>query len=228
MPLYEVVLEQRYGNQQCINRWNYVGTGTPSAVQMSFALLSAMGFLPVATTLPTGTVGNALQGIQSVAVTFVQALARAIYVDTDFYNSPFLAGTAGAVGTAAGALSPTAAFGFRSSRVRQSVRRGFKRFVGVDKGMVDSGGQLVGAAQTAAVAVATRMGQTLTYNDEGNTLTFTPCIVQKEKYTTPLGNTAYRYYEDSAIQDAHLAQGILWEYYPQSRTQVSRQYGRGL
>jgi hypothetical protein len=45
MPLYEVVLEQRYYNQQVVNRWNYVGSGTPASVTGSFALLSALGFI---------------------------------------------------------------------------------------------------------------------------------------------------------------------------------------
>lgn len=71
------------------------------------------------------------------------------------------------------------------------------------------------------------MSATLTYDDSGNTLTFTPCIAQKEEYTTPRGKKAYKYYPTEVAQAAHLASGIAWSYYPQTRTQGSRQYGRG-
>lgn len=227
MPLYEVVLEQQYAGQQCINRWNYVGTGTPSAVTPSFGLISALGFLALATTLLDGTVGGELQSLQNQGVVFVQATARAVYIDADFYGNGFLANTHGAIGTGETGLSPLDAFGFKSSRVVQSIGRGYKRFAGVDEGDVASFGNMLSIATTQMALLATAMGETLTYDDDGNTLTYTPCIAQKEKYTTPSGKSAYKYYATETLQAAHLAQGISWEGYPQSRSQVSRQYGRG-
>lgn len=227
MPLYEVVLEQRYFQQQVINRWNYVGTGTPAAVQPSFALLSALGFIGLSTTLDAGTLGAGIQGVQNGSVTFVQATARAIYVDDDFYANPFLANTIGGVGGLGDPLSPVSALGFRSSRVKQSIGRGYKRFVGISEGDLDSGGVLAAGAITRANILRTALNATLTYDDEGNTLTFTPCIAQKVKYTTPSGKTAYKYYPTEAEQAPHNAIGITWEIYQQMRTQNSRQYGRG-
>jgi len=227
MPLYEVVLEQRYFNQQVINRWNYLGSGTPAAVQPSFALLSALGFIGLSTALDAGTVGAGIQGVQNGAVTFVQATARAIYLDDDFYGNPFLASTIGGVGGLGDPLSPVAALGFRSSRVKQSIGRGYKRFVGLSEGDLDSGGILATGTLTRANNLRTALNATLTYNDEGNTLTFTPCIAQKEEYTTPSGKKAYRYYPSEILQAPHLAVGISWEIYSQMRTQNTRQYGRG-
>jgi len=227
MPLYEVVLEERYYNQSCINRWNYLGSGTPAAVTGSFALLTAMGLIGLSTALPTDTVGRAIQNMQNTAVTFIQATARAIYVDTDFYANPFLVGTTGAQNAAGDTLSPTNAFGFRSSRVRQSIGRGYKRFVGMAEFDLNNGGIMSSGALTNMEAVRAAMGETLTYDDEGNTLTFTPCIAQKEEYTTPSGKKAYRYYPTEVAQSTHLAQGITWEIYTNQRTQNSRQYGRG-
>lgn len=229
MPLMEVVLNQTYYNQECVNRWNYMASGSPASVTLSFGLLSALGGIPTSTVLPTGTLFKALQTLQNTGVQFISVIARAIYIDEDFFDNPFFAGTAGAGGAAAGNLSPTDAWGFRSTRVRQSIGRGYKRFVGVDDEMISSGGTIVGAAVGQAVAVASAMGEVLTYDDSGTTLTFTPCVVQKEKYH-PVGKTtwAYRYYADESVQDDHIAEGIAWAYYPQTRTQTSRQYGRGM
>jgi hypothetical protein len=74
------------------------------------------------------------------------------------------------------------------------------------------------------------MGAIITYDDEGNTISFAPAIVGKEKYTPdPLkpDRYAYRYYPTLAEQMEHVAQGFNWDVYNQVRTQVSRQYGRG-
>jgi len=227
MPLYEVVLEERYFNQQVINRWNYLGSGTPAAVTGSFALLSALGMIGLSTTLEPGTVAGQIQGIQNAAATFIQATARAIYIDEDFYGNPFLANTIGGVGGLGDPMSPIAAFGFRSNRVKQSIGRGYKRFVGMSEGDLDSGGVLAAGAVTRANLLKTAMNATVTYDDEGNTLTFTPCIAQKELYVTDSGKNAYKYYPTEAEQAPHLAVGINWELYTQQRTQNTRQYGRG-
>lgn len=227
MPLYEVVLNQRCFQQQCINRWNYVMTGTPAAVTGSFALLSAMGFISNIVTFEDGTIARELQQLQSESAEFIDVSARAIYIDDDFYGTPFVDGTAGVNGTLATSLSPTDAFGFRSSRVKQSIRRGTKRFVGVDENHVTNGGQFSSGVTGQMEVLAGVMSDALSYTDEGNSLTFTPCVVQKEKYTTPSGKDAYRYYATEVAQAAHLAQGIAWEIYQETRTQVSRQYRRG-
>jgi hypothetical protein len=227
MPLYEVVLQQSYFGQEVINRFNYLGSGTPASVTGSFGLLSAMGFIPTSTTLLAGTVGAGIQGIQNAACSFVQALARAIYLDDDFFDNPFFANTVGGVGGLGDPVSPVNAFGFRSNRVKQSIGRGYKRFAGMSEGDTDSGGVLTTSAGIRLTNLRNEMGATLTYDDSGNTLTFTPCVAQKLKYTTPSGKTAYKYYPTEAAQAPHIANGIAWEFYPQLRTQTSRQYGRG-
>lgn len=225
--IMEVTLQQTYENQICINRWNYVATGTPAATTLSFALLSAMGFLPVTTTLTDGTVGGELQSLQNGGVFFDQCIARAVYLDDDFYDSPFLANTNGAGSSGANAMTPINAWGFKSSRVKQSIGRGYKRFVGMGEDQVGAGGIIVSGAQTQMGVLASAMGDTLSFDDEGTTLTFIPAIVQKEKYTTPSGKFAYKYYASEATQLLHSAQGISWVGYAETRSQVSRQYGRG-
>jgi hypothetical protein len=227
MPLYEVVLEQSFESQQVINRWNYVMSGTPAAVTGSFALISAMGGLALATALTENTVMGEIQDLQNASVTFVQITARAIYIDDDFYGNAFLANTIGSVGNAGSAGSPIDAYGFRSSRVKQSIRRGYKRFVGIDTAFVGSGGRINNDGDTQMAAVALQMGDVLAYTDDGNSLSFAPCIASKLKYTTDSDKIAYKYYETEAEQATHLAVGVAWEAYDRVSSQVSRQYGRG-
>ena len=227
MPLMEAVLEQRYANQQVINRWNYLASGTPGGTTLSFGLLSAMGALPVSTTLPTGTVMGSIQALQSQAVQFVQMTVRAVYDDDDFYGSPFLLNTTGLHGGTSDSESPVMAFGFRSNRVKQSIRRGYKRFVGVTEDDTAALSVLASTVTTYLAAIKAAMDEVLSYDDEGSTLTYTPCIASKEEYTTPSGKTAYKYYATESAQAAHLAVGVTWEPYSQVRTQNSRQYGRG-
>jgi hypothetical protein len=83
------------------------------------------------------------------------------------------------------------------------------------------------AALAQMAQLVTQMNAALTYDDEGNTLTFTPCISQKEEYTTPSGKKAYRYFSTELLQAPHNAVGIRWEAYTTQRTQNSRQYGKG-
>lgn len=226
--LMEVTLNTTYFNQKCVNRWNYVASGTPAAVTYSFALISIMGFLPTTTTLTADTIGGLLQALTSPGLFFNSIIARSVYIDDDFYDSPFLADTHGLSASSGESVSPMTSFGFFSSRVKQSINRGYKRFAGLMEGDITNGGLLTSTRLTAQQALAEAMSETLTYTDEGNSLSFVPCVVQKEKYPVPDSDTeAYRYYPDPAEQLAHTAQGISWTSYESVRSQVSRQYGRG-
>ena len=230
MALFEVTLQGLYYNQVCINRFNYQGTGTPAAVSMSFGLASALGFVQGtgSTDFVVGTLGEALRNMVSDEFTFVQLQVRNIYSVLDFYDTPFNAGTVGD-DTGANAVSPAFAYGFRSNRTRTDIGRAYKRFAGVTEGNMIDGGIILPDMLTFMGTVAERMGATYTYDDEGNTLTYSPIVVSKEKYTVEgSGKTAYRYYETQAEQEMHIATGIQWTPYETIRTQVSRQYGRGV
>lgn len=221
MAILELVLRQQYYNQDIVNRWNYVSAGTPAATTLSFALVQAFGGV----TIGEGTILESIQDVQVAAVKFVDIEARVLYSDSDFYTRPFAANTTGADGGVG--MSPTAAFGFRTNRVLLSVRRGTKRFVGVPEAAVGGGGVIETGTQAALQGIADAMSLPLTYDDEGNTLTFTPAVCGKDDYVTPSGKTAYKYFPNEATQLTHTAQGILWEVYDTLRTQNSRQYGRG-
>lgn len=228
MPLMEIVLEQTYAGQECINRWNYLASGTPAAVSFSFALVTAFGAVPVAGVYPAGEMCTFIAQLQDNSVAFVQIGAKDVYSNVDFYETPFTVPLIGANGTTG--LSPATAAGFRTNRTRLDIRRGTKRFVGVPNGAAGEGGLLSSAYQALMANLAAKMTETLEYDDEGNTLSFAPVIVGKQPYVPdPLrpDRIAYRYYPTFAEQDDHLASSIIWDNYTHTRTQNSRQYGRG-
>lgn len=225
--LYEITLRSEYFNQECINRWNYISSGTPAAVSGSFALASAMGFIRgiISPFYPSPSIFDRLWQFQSASVLYREIIAKAIYDPVDFYTVPFVNGETGiGEGTP---LSPVTAFGMRSNRVRLDVDRGTKRFAGVTELQNGSGGLLEAGVKTQVQTMATLMGTTLSYDDEGSTITFVPCVVSKLKYETPSGKFAYKYYPTLVEQAAHIASGISWEAYNEVRSQTSRQYGRG-
>jgi len=227
MALFEVIVNGVTANQQIINRFNYVSDGTPIGVTLSFALLNAMGLLltGVDDTFPEDGVGSAWQEAIGNSYTFLDASARNVYDPADFYTYPYLPGTVGDL--TGNVLSPVMAAGLTSNRVRTDIRAGQKRIAGIRLADMSTEGQIVGGELVLLTALADAMGDTVAYTDGGNSLSFTPCIVSKEKYTAPSGKFAYRYYSTYAAQAAHLAVGISWLPKATIRTQGSRQYGRG-
>lgn len=228
MPLMEIGLQQLSQGQECIMRWNYLATGTPAAVSFSFALTSAFGAIPDTGVYPTGTVIDGIRALQDANVNFDEVVAKDVYSVTDFYGTTFVPALVGAQG--GNTLGPVPAYGFRTNRTRLDIRRGTKRVTGVPSGAMGGDNVYVASTITLLSTLAAAMTETLTYDDEGNTLTFQPVIVGREKYL-PDGNEppkyAYRYYPTFAEQSDHLMSSIIWDYYTTVRTQTSRQIGRG-
>ena len=224
--ILELVVNQSYRNQLVVNRFHYVMSGTPAAVTLSFALVAATGYEHVAGTplvFDGGTVASGHQAIPHTSLQFVSAYARNLYSVTDFTN-----GHTPPVSTE---LTPVRACPHLFARlllirVRTDIRRGMKRFAGVTESCFEAGGLTSGWLSTAN-SIAELLSDTLTYDDEGNTLTFVPTILGLEEYTTSSGKAAYRPYATKAAQEAHLAQGVVWSPYAEMRTQNSRQYKRG-
>lgn len=230
MPVMEVVLQQTFHEQISINRWNYIASGIPASVSLSFALTSALGAIPDTGVYPATGMMMRVAQIQSSNVAFNVITVKDVYSATDFYSTPFTTPLNGQLGSSDD-MPPFVAYGFRTNRVRADIQRATKRFVGV----LESGNN-AGAVQAAIVSalenLSTAMSAVVTYDDEGNTLTFAPCVVSKEKYdpnpNDPTRNhVAYRYYGTVTEQMNHVAQGVEWQHYATIRSQASRQFGRG-
>lgn len=230
MALYEIVLDSSYAGQSCINRWNYVASGSSGSITGAQALMGALGFLPLGDppVYPADTVFDKIRDMCVTAVTFTQVIAKNIYDPTDFWTASFIPGTAGKPNFQG--EPPFTAFGFRTTRTRSDIARGTKRFVGVPV----NGSTGAGNANTEQVALmdelAIAMSFSVTWDADTANITFQPAIVQKEKYVVPNSTPerfAYRYYPTLTEQLTHVMQGFSWELYPQFRSQTSRQYGKG-
>lgn len=229
MPLYEVTLEQAYAGQQIINRWNYQSGTIPSGSSGAFLAAVAMGAIADDDSEPFAddTILGLLQGVQVTAVTFVQLVVKNLYSVTDFFTYAFPPNTTGANNTGEG-LSPTAAFGFSSDRTRADIRRAQKRFVGVGENYTDALGVIGASFLTVLQTLGTTMGNPNSVTIDGVTTTFTPCVFGREKYVVEeSGKDAYKYYDTEAEQLTHIATINVFTPKPTTRTQTSRQYGRG-
>lgn len=223
--LFELVLQTSYNGELCINRWNYVTNDIPAAVSQSFALVAAAGGIGEAppANFPDGTMMEAIRLMVNDGVVFENVFARNIYSVTDYYDTPVPSGVWGAQ-TGSNRQSAYDAYGFSSNRTRLDIRRGYKRFVGVSEAAVGEYGDLTSGQIALMETVAELMSDPLIYDDESSLITFSPCIVKKEKYTTPSGGTAYRYYPlaQKATQLSLLSQPVVWTPYADKRTQDSR------
>jgi hypothetical protein len=229
MAILELTSVQEYFGQLVINRLHYVSTGTPAAVTLSFALMSAAGFIPPVgnpDSFPTDTLADAIRQLQSSALKYISTVTRDLYSVTDFYEVPYATAIVG--GRTGAPASPAFAYGARSNRVRTDIRRGMKRFAGVTEEMMGDGGVLTTTAQGSLEFTCAALSDVLSYDDEGNTITFAPAILGLVEYTTPSGKRAYRIHPTVSAQLSNTATGVVWQGYDTVRTQVSRQYGRGV
>ncbi len=223
--LMEVKVLQQYDSQSCITTFHYLGSGTPAAVTQSFGIVAAMGFIDgIIPDVPD--IFENWREVVSSGLVITEVTAKVVYSVTDFYTLPLATGNAGNRGTEP---KPSfEAYAFQTSRVRADIRRGNRRLVGVTAEGVGDYGDLSGIMQGYCDVLATNFGDILTYDDEGNTLSYAPVVVSKEPYITPSGATAYKYYDTEIEQADHLASGVLWIAKTNTTTQVSRKRGRGV
>lgn len=222
--MYQVTVRGVYFAQRIINVFSYLSGGAGSPTPSAFDLLKAMGFVlegdpPI---FVPGSLAAGFRRLTSEHYSFTEVEARNLYSVTDFYS---LAYNPAVPGLSSGSdLSPAVAYGFFSNRVRLDIKRGFKRIVGVEAEACGDGGVIVAPYVGFANTLATQMSAIL---DGDLGATYAPSVFQFEKYTTPSGKSAYRPYEDEAVGLTHVAAGVTFSPYLETRTQVSRQYGRG-
>lgn len=222
--LYEVVVRQTYQGRNVINRWNYNGSGVPAAVSMSFALASAFGAIPDGITgdFPDNTILWRMLNNASTDLVFVETQVTALYDVVDFYAVPYPTSQNGSQGGTA--MSPFLAYALQSNRVRTDIRRGNKRFCGVTETYIGAGGIVEAGMPALLDTLAEYMSDTLEYDDEGNTLSFQPCILSYEKHAPDVDHDTewYAPYPTNAEQLEHAALGITWQAKAYVTTQNSR------
>lgn len=231
MALLEATLLQKYADQECVNRFYYQSVGTTAGASLSFLLMRALGALAVAGVYPADKLMAKIAGIQVAAVQFVSLTTKVLYSATDFFSQPFIEPLNGAL--AGEGMSPTIALGFRTSRTRLDIHRATKRYVGVSETISGIAGLIDNTFLTTAMAaLATEMTAVKTEFDEANTITFTPVVLGKQRYNPDTGlpdanGRAYRIYPVEADQLEKVMTSVSWSAYDHTRTQTSRQFGRG-
>jgi hypothetical protein len=232
--LLETTLTTTYHGQTFVNRWNYKAEGSPPPDGFAWGLNEAMGFHPVGGTPPADTILEALMGFLSVGCAAVQAICINPYDPEDFDAQPFIPRPVGP--DTAEQAAPFLAIGFRTNQTRRDIRRGTKRFSGLSELAFEDGGAVKATFIAFANTLGDKMDEVLSLTVGSDTSTYTPCVVKKDKYVVPGSDPerfAYRYLPpyDSSGRDAQLeliATGLTWEVYSDARSQVSRQYGRGI
>lgn len=227
MPVFSVKVDRRYDGQQCLSEYHYVGTGTPAAVTMSFALAKAFGLIESAGVYDPASIFGSLLAFQNPGVSYIEFIVKNLYSATDFYTSPFVTGLVGLGGGSGDRMSAFYAAEIRSNRVRSDIRRGFKRYEGLIEGNVTAYGDLEVGFRNAVASHAAALSTTLHYTDEGNSLTFVPCVLQLKKNTTDPSKGPYIKWPTEAEQLDHVAQGVVYATNAQATTQNSRKRGRG-
>jgi len=225
--LYEAVLKGVYFGQQTINRFNYYVAPTDGDAATANQLANAMGLPITDGDFAADSLLAALQALVSTNFIFSSLFVRDVYSNTDF-TERFL----DAIGaTVADGTSPINSFGFRTDIKNLVVHRGMKRFAGVSENDSSQGGNLAAGAITKAELLATRMSADIADAGADIAAVFKPCVVGKERYVVPNSDPvrhAYRYFPTVDEQFFTLAVGVTWENYDNVRSQVSRQYGRGI
>lgn len=226
MAIYELLIRQSYYDQEVLNRFHFTKTSA-LPVDDASRLAQAVGATGLlAGDFPTDSFMRAIQDLVRPELSFLEVQAKNLYSETDFftvaYNPP-------PVGKAAGSdsESPVLAMGFSSNRTTLAVRRGQKRFAGMDADYFDAGGHISAAGIAAATVVAAALSANQEVTDGLATWTYVPTVLAFQLYHPAPGKNAYKPYDDEATQLEHAAVGVTYSYKETVRTQRSRQYGRG-
>jgi len=224
--IFEVLIRQSYYNQEVLNRFHYVSNDVVP-IPTAAVLAQSIG----ANSLTAGAFDAAslmgkLQALQTVGLSYLEVQVRNLYSNTDFFTVAYNPAPVGVVATSQ-QMSPAVAFGVVSNRVTLAIRRGHKRFCGVDEAAVDAGGVISSGGLTALGNVCTVMTADSVVTIGLDTYTYHPAVLHFQEYTTPRGNKAYKPWPTLAEQLDHAAVSVTWSPMSTIRTQRSRQYGRG-
>lgn len=180
--IFQVVMQQSYLGQTCLNAFYYRQTSenTDPDIESAEALAPAFDL----------NITPAIADLQVDAVQFETLETINLFNPADLNSRNITTVTEGAI-TAIDALPSYVASEFRTSRVTRAIRRGFKRFTGLDESMMTVG-VLAPAYLAAAGALSVALSMNIQRLNEPLTPIFQPVIVKRIKYTTSSGSEAYR------------------------------------
>lgn len=231
--IVDVTHQQEYDGQLVLNTYTYISDSDEDADVLCQAVLNALGVVDTNGAFPgsyaSGGLAEAVQNFQVPSVTHVAWRAITPYDPLGLYEVVLPPGSDGArPGTQAGDdLAPFIAASIRSNRLRRDVRRGFKRYVGIREGDVDTNtinddyGALTALQSLATTAGTAFVGETSSVAS----ITVNPSIVPLQPNPSP--PPAYQLFptETEAINAAAI--GVTYSTPGTVTTQNSRKRGRG-
>jgi len=229
--LFEGHIVGHQGSQLYMNtfNWFYDGSSLTTINDLSFMIAQKLGVDPNDLSEPfDGSFLHDLMTHFAIGGGLDQIYIRDVYNVNDFFVTP-LSGTGwSGAAAAATALSSIMAATATSSRTRQDIRAGQKRLPAPQEASVDGYDGALTAGALADIQV------TMDILDDGLDITislvnhfFANAIVKKEKYTTPSGKKAAKYYADPEVQFTKIAYPVTWTVNPYVSSQDTRKRGRG-
>lgn len=197
--IYQLSLEQEYLGQACFNIFHYrqQTENTDTEITTSEALGRAFDALIL----------TFLKEIQVTTVEYKEINVFNLFNPEDVYSRVPTTETTGAY-VSTDALNTFHAIELRTLRVRRDIKRGFKRFTGMDESMVIAG--ILNPALSEDVAnVRLALSNDQQLPEETDTPVWRPVIVKRVKYVAPSGKTAYRLPESTGELVYNRA---TWEY----------------
>jgi hypothetical protein len=211
-----------------INEFNLLNNSLSEATNASLNIIESLGYNSGAPTAPVASsVLDTYRGISNTGVAITQLYCRDVYNVNDF--AQVTVSGSGWDGNRAGTPAPSfQATKIKSTRTRQDIKSGFKALPpGLLADVTTATGTLSSAYITLMQTLCTRLSNGTSPFVGPIQAFFGWAIVGKEKYTTPSGRTAYRYYQDPVVQAEHIATPVTWAPVERATTQTTRKLGRG-
>lgn len=229
MKIMEFVLRAEGPTGMIMNEFNLVNTSLSEVTNASLNIIESLGYAPGT---PATPVANSVFD-RWLELTYPNVEIREFYC-RDIYNvNDFAQVTVSGVGwqgsRATGNAEPAfMAAKLKSTRTRQDIKAGYKALPPMlDVDVVNSTGAIAASYITLMTTLCTALGNGTSPFVGVTQAYFAWAIVGKQKYTTPSGKTAYRYYPTMAEQAENMAYPVSWAPVERATTQDSRKFGKG-
>lgn len=232
--VFRISIVGKYLSQLTVNTFDYVaGTDVPAQAGI-LSLVQRLGFTDpnnvTVSTFDPNALGGAWQGWTSDIFKFLSIYAYTPYDLAGLYDAPFPDTTVGLKATSPGGATPSfLALQYRSTRNKRGIRRGFKRFAGVDETELTGNSFDPGVADVERNFLGNKLGHVYTVDVDGSSVLFSPAVLKT--YLPDNGGrtkSGYSLNIDEATEISDSMTGMQYEADPSPTTQSSRKPGRGI